>query len=43
MLSQQGQEMRQNVPDPLFVGGSHFCGNGAGDKTRVEQICQRMS
>ena len=30
MLSQQDQEMRRNVPDPLFAGGSHFCGSGAG-------------
>ena len=33
MLSQQDQEMRRNVPDPLFAGGSHFCGSGAGDET----------
>ena len=33
MLSQQDQEIWQNVPDPLFAGGSHFCGSGAGDKT----------
>ena len=34
MLSQQDQEMRRNVPDPSFVGGSHFCGSGAGNETR---------
>ena len=34
MLSQQDQEMRRNVPDPLFTGGSHFCGSGAGDETK---------
>ena len=33
MLSQQDQEIRRNVPDPLFAGGSHFCGSGAGDET----------
>ena len=35
MLSQQDQEMRRNVPDPSFVGGSHFCGSGAGNKTSL--------
>ena len=35
MLSQQNQEMQRNVPDPLFAGGSHFCGSGAGDETKV--------
>ena len=35
MLSQQDQEIRRNVPDPLFAGGSHFCGSGAGDETRI--------
>ena len=34
MLSQQDQEMRRNVPDPSFAGGSHFCGSGAGNETR---------
>ena len=34
MLSQQDQEMRRNVPDPLLAGGSHFCGSGAGDETK---------
>ena len=34
MLSQQDQEMWRNVQDPLFAGGSHFCGSGAGNKTR---------
>ena len=33
MLSQQDQEMRRNVPDPSFAGGSHFCGSGAGNET----------
>ena len=33
MLSQQDQEMRRNVPDPLFAGGIHFCGSGVGDET----------
>ena len=32
MLSQQDQEMRRNVPDPSFAGGSHFCGSGAGNE-----------
>ena len=35
MLSQQDQEMQRNVPDLLFAGGSHFCGSGAGDETRI--------
>ena len=35
MLSQQDQEMRQNVPDPVFAGDCHFCGSGAGDETRL--------
>ena len=35
MLSQQDQEMRRNVPDPSFVGGSHFCGSGAGNETSL--------
>ena len=33
MLSQQDQEMRQNVPDPSFADGSHLCGSGAGTET----------
>ena len=33
MLSQQDQEMRRNVPDPSFAGGSHLCGRGAGNET----------
>ena len=33
MLSQQDQEMRRNVPDPSFAGGSHLCGSGAGNET----------
>ena len=33
MLSQQDQEMRRNVPDPSFAGGSHFCESGAGNET----------
>ena len=33
MLSQQDQEMRRNVPDPLYAGGSHYCGSGAGHET----------
>ena len=37
MLSQQDQEMRQNVPDPSFAGGSHFCGSGAGNETKQEE------
>ena len=36
MLSQQDQEMWRNVPDPSFAGGSHFCGSGAGNETRVQ-------
>ena len=35
MLSQQDQEMRRNVPDPSFAGGSHLCGSGAGNETTV--------
>ena len=34
MLTQQTQEMWRNVPDPLFMGGSRFCGgSGVGDET----------
>ena len=35
MLSQQDQEMRRNVPDPSFAGGSHLCGSGAGNETSL--------
>ena len=42
MLSQQDQEMRRNVPDPLFAGGSHFCGSGAGDETTPAAIVWRI-
>ena len=27
--------MWRNVPDPSFVGGSHFCGSGAGNETML--------
>ena len=47
MLSQQDQEMRRNVPDPRFAGGSHFCESGAGDETTwkiafVSKISQNL-
>ena len=38
MLSQQDQEMRRNVPDPSFAGGSHFCGSGAGNETSLAAV-----
>ena len=37
MLSQQDQEMRRNVPDPSFAGGSHLCGSGAGNETILDR------
>ena len=37
MLSQQDQEMLRNVPDPLFAGGSHFCGRDYPAKSDHEQ------
>ena len=47
MLSQQDQELRRNVPGPLFAGGSHFCGSGAGEEnthnaTKLSGIARRM-
>ena len=36
MLSQQDQEMRRNVLDPPYAGGSHYCGSGAGHETTCE-------
>ena len=42
MLSQQDQEMRRNVPDPSFAGGSHFCGSGAGNETTVHPVRNRL-
>ena len=42
MLSQQDQEMRRNVPDPSFAGGTHFCGSGAGNETIYYNHAQQV-
>ena len=42
MLSQQDQEIRRNVPDPSFAGGSHLCGSGTGNETIVPRDIKSM-